>query len=113
MVWSYSELDPTDPNGRDAMVHNHMGTQSLNLLAKQPGNIVPETDEPFLDITVTNVSSDNSYSLNCKSFFAIQVTIPSASTTYWCQSFSAPSQLRDTVHYINRVAIFSCVQVSN
>ena len=59
VVWSYSELDPTDPNGGDAMVHSQMGTQSLNLLARQPTeNRVAEMDEPFLDITVTNVSSN-------------------------------------------------------
>ena len=59
MVWSYSEFDPADSNGGDAMVHDQMGTQSLNLLTKQLiRNREAELDEPFLDITVTNVSSN-------------------------------------------------------
>ena len=57
MIWSYSEADPTDPSGAGAQEHNQMGRRSLNLLGGQPVvNRVAAEDEPFLDITVANVS---------------------------------------------------------
>ena len=58
MIWSYSEADPTDPSGADAQEHDQMGSRSLNLLGGQPVvNRVAAEDEPFLDITVANVSA--------------------------------------------------------
>ena len=57
MVWSYNEMDPTGPSGADARYHgSRRGTASVNLLGGQPTRRNIDADEPFLDITVTNVS---------------------------------------------------------
>ena len=57
VIWSYSEADPTDPTGADAVRHSQQGSISLNLLGGQPvrNNAIME-DEPFLNLAVVNVS---------------------------------------------------------
>ena len=86
VVWSYHTNDPTDPSGSDAMRHIHQGSQSVNFLG---GTTSVDRDslegESFLDFTVTNV------------------TIPSDTTTYWCETFRTPQEFEERPHYINRV----------
>ena len=63
MIWSYNEADPTDPTGADAMQHDRLGSRSLNFIGGQPvKNTGVSEDEPFLDITVKNVSQSLSIS---------------------------------------------------
>ena len=58
MVWSFSQSDPTDPSGADAMRHdpNHRGTRSLNLIGGLASEATPASGDDYLDIRVTDVS---------------------------------------------------------
>ena len=107
VVWSFSTSDPFDPLGKTARFHNYQGSLSLNLLG---GFTNPPSDPDNLqsfDLRVSNVSLlNNAMTVLLPSDTALlymQVPIPSADTTYWCQSFELPEEVRSTTRYVLRV----------
>jgi len=55
IIWSFNPNDPQDNNGANLMRHTQRGAKSINLLGGNPRQR-PVTNEPFLDVTVSNVS---------------------------------------------------------
>ena len=49
-----------------------------------------------------------SYQVSLVIFLYMQITIPSADTTYWCQSFELPEEVRSATRYVLRV--YKCTQ---
>ena len=107
VVWSFSTSDPSDPLGETASFHNYQGSLSLNLLGgftNPPSS--PDNLQSF-DFRVLNVSL-YIYTMTVllssdTGLLYTQVTIPSADTTYWCQSFELPEEVRSTTRYVLRV----------
>ena len=54
VIWSFNSQDPQDDKEANLMGHTQRGTASVNLRGGNPGER-PVGDEPFLDITVSNV----------------------------------------------------------
>ena len=58
MVWSFNPNDPLNDEDDNLMYHTARGSASLDLLGGNPNQQLVG-NEPYLDITVSNVSINN------------------------------------------------------